>query len=274
MSRLYIDIGGTYLRSELVEKGRTIKEKVSSREISLVDYLEEKLNTFPEIESIGISYAGQVDDGRILMSPNIEIKEPDIKKYIEMRYPVTLKIDNDLNCALLAEKEHTGAKNMVLLYIGTGLGSAGLEQGRIVRGERNLAYETGHVPFKKAPFRCGCGKDNCLELFCSGSALEKWCAHCGLPPMPLEALAHSEEKEARLIYENFLEGLLRAAATLVTIANPKVLVLGGGLVASNHWLKEEMEKKIGEYALASNLEGMEIALSRFENASLEGAKRL
>ncbi|BAF72223.1 ROK family protein [Sulfurovum sp. NBC37-1] len=274
MSKLYIDIGGTYLRSELLKNGKTFKEKVSSRGISLSEYLEQKLGAYPDIAEIGISFAGQVDHGKIVSSPNIAVKEYDIKKYIEKKYPVSLKIDNDLNCAMLAEKEDIKRKNMALLYIGTGMGSAVLEQGEIVRGERNLAYEIGHVPFKKAPFRCGCGKDNCLELFSSGSGLKKWYTYYGLPQMTLEELRKSKDKYAKKIYQNFQEGLFRAAATLVTLANPKVLVLGGGVVSANHFLKEKVEKKIGKYALASNLEGLEIKLSQLKNASIEGAKQL
>ncbi|SFV68676.1 Glucokinase [hydrothermal vent metagenome] len=274
MSKLYIDIGGTYLRSELLKNGKIFKEKVPSHTISLSDYLEDKLKTCPDIRKIGISFAGQTNHGKILSSANIGVSEYNIKKYIEKKYHVSLKIDNDINCALLAEKEHSKAKNMALLYIGTGMGAAVLEQGKIVRGESNLAFELGHVPFKKAPFRCGCGKDNCLELFSSGSGLKKWCAYYGLPAMSVEELKHSKNKRARKIYKNFTEGLLRAGATLVTLANPKILVLGGGVILSNPYLKDEVEKKIGEYALASSLEELDLVLSQFKNASMEGAKRL
>ncbi|RRS30341.1 MAG: ROK family transcriptional regulator [Epsilonproteobacteria bacterium (ex Lamellibrachia satsuma)] len=274
MSKLYIDIGGTYLRSELLEKGKVHKEKILSHRVSLNEYLEKRLKRYPDITLIGISFAGQVDHGKILSAPNITVEKADIKRYIEKKYGVVLKIDNDLNCALLAEKQHTEEKNMALLYIGTGMGSAVLEQGNVVRGERNLAYEIGHVPFKKAPFKCGCGKDNCLELFSSGSGLEKWYAYYGLPPMTIEELKCSGDKHAKKIYKNFLEGILRASATIVTLSNPKVLILGGGIIISNPFLKEKVEKKIRKYALSSNLEGLDIALSQFKNASMEGAKLL
>jgi len=275
MSKLAIDIGGSYLRSEVIAGGRVlVQEKIPSHSILLETYVESMLQTHPDISDVAISFAGQVDNGTIVSAPNIVVKEYNIKKYIESKYSVNLKIDNDLNCALLAERTRTKTPFLALLSIGTGLGSAVLDKGNVVRGAHNLSCEIGHMPFRYAPFQCGCGKHNCLELFCSGSGLEKWYTYYGLPSMTLEVLKHARSAEAMHIYTNFKEALLYAAATLITLVNPEELVLGGGVVQSNPWLESEVKKKIGNYALASNLAEATIRKSTIPNASLEGAKLL
>lgn len=275
MSKLAIDIGGTWLRSELIaERKEPVQEKRSSHSVSLEAYVESMLQTHTDISEVAISFAGQVDDGTIVSAPNIAVKEYNIKKYIESKYPVTLKIDNDLNCALLAERTRTKTAFIALLSIGTGMGSAVLEKGSIVRGAHNLSWEIGHVPFRDAPFQCGCGKHNCLELFCSGSGLEKWYTYYGIPSMTLEALRSAKTSEAMQIYTAFKEALLHAAASLITLANPEELVLGGGIVQANSWLESEVKEEIGDYALASNLAQLTIRKSTIQNASLEGAKLL
>lgn len=275
MSKLVIDIGGTWLRSELIAEGRVpVQEKIPSHSVLLETYVESMLQTHPDIAEVAISFAGQVDNGTIVSAPNIVVKEYNIKKHIESKYPVTVKIDNDLICALRAERTLTKTPFLALLYIGTGLGSAVLDKGCVVRGVHNLSWEIGHIPFRQAPFQCGCGKHNCLELFCSGSGLEKWYDYYGLPPMTLEVLRHTKTAEAMQIYANFKEAILYATATLITLANPEDVVLGGGIVQANPWLESEVQKEIGDYALASNLTQVTIRKSTLKNASLEGAKLL
>lgn len=270
MNRLFVDIGGTKLRCELNGK----KEEYPTKEKELVSFLEEKLKRDKDIKTISVSFAGQVYNGVILSSPNIKIKVKNIKEYFESKYHITFKIDNDLNCALLAETKYINQKNIALLYVGSGVGGAALESGRIIRGEKNIACEIGHIPFKKAPFLCGCGKDNCIEIFGSGSGLEKWYKYYGYGYMKLDELKTKKDNNLQKIYENFLEAILRAAASMVTLFNPKVLILGGGVIKSNPFLLDIIKKDLDKFALKQSCEGLDIVISKLENASLEGAKLL
>ncbi len=270
MSKLVIDIGGTKLRSELGGK----KEEYLTKERELIEFLEEKLKEDKSIDTISISFAGQVHNGVILSSPNIKIKQKNIKEYFEKKYHIILKIDNDLNCALLAEKKYFKEKNIALLFVGSGVGSAVLENGSIVRGKNNIACEIGHIPFKKAPFLCGCGRDNCIEIFGGGVGLQNWLKYYGYSWMSLEDMKNSTDKNIQKIYKNFLEALLRAAGTLITLFNPKVLVLGGGIITSNPYILDIIKQDIKRYALKQSCEDLEIVLSKIENASLKGAKEL
>jgi glucokinase len=273
MSRLAIDIGGTWLRYELVGE-EEVCGKVPSKETPLAAFIESFVSQHPGIDAIAVSYAGQVHEGTILSAPNIEVDEPDLQSWAEAVLGLPLRLENDLNCAALAESVYWGERDLAALYSGTGLGAGIVEKGEICHGFRSLAGEIGHVPFREAPFACGCGKRNCLELYASGSGLAKWAERLGCPDTTLEGLRLSPKAACRQVAADFETALLHAAATLVTLCNPKVLVLGGGVVAHNPGLADMVEKRLGQYALKASLEGLKVARSRIENASLEGAKLL
>ena len=272
MSRLAIDIGGTWLRYEL--KGdEEVCGRVRSNETGLKAFIQAMLKKHPDIDKIAVSYAGQVFDGSILSAPNIEVDEPDIADWAEARYGIELILENDLSCAALAESVYWGESYVAALYAGTGLGAGIVQKGEICRGFRGIAGEIGHVPFKPAPFRCGCGKNNCLELYASGGGLAKWREYLGCDIEDLGQMAQGDDP-CRQIAAQFTEALLHAAATLLTLCNPKILVLGGGVVAANPWLIDMLKTRIADYALAASLEGARIEISHLSDASLEGAKIL
>ena len=144
-----------------------------------------------------------------------------------------------------------------------------IESGRVVRGFGNVATELWHIPYKKAPFLCGCGRDNCLELFVSGSGVAKWAKHKKISSCTtLQDLKDSGEKE---IIENFYEALLSAVGTTLTLFNPQVLVLGGGIIEANLDLEEFILKNIKEYTLLNALQNVTICKSKIQDAPLRGA---
>lgn len=250
--RLAVDLGGSWLRWEVVggENG-----KVPSQNIDILEYLKELIKDY-KIKKIAISVAGQVEKNRLLSAPNlsnIDFKELEIPYIIE----------NDLKCAVIAEGRYYNSNSICTLFSGTGLGSGVLDR-EVIRGWRNFAGEIGHIPYQKAPFYCGCGKDNCLELYASGSAIKKWAEYLGVTP---------SLKEPQ-IYQKYTKALLYASATLLSLFNPKFLILGGGVIEANPSLIELLKVKLPLYAPPFALEGVVIEKSYLKNPSLEGAKIL
>lgn len=271
--KLGVDIGGTYLRYELRMHDKTVKKaSLKSQEIGLCHFLEMILNKEKQISTVFISYAGQIKDGVILAAPNIKIDKHDIKAYTEAKYGVKLFIENDLNCAVLAQAKAYNTQNICAVYVGTGLGLGVITSSLLLRGNDNIATELGHIPYKNTPFRCNCGKQNCIELFCSGSGLLHWEKYYKLESkLSLEQLRQSRNDKAQKIYGAFIEAFLHALGIVVTLFNPKVLVLGGGLVMNNRYLYEVVREKIGAYAMPLSLQNIKIVISELEDASLEGA---
>ena len=248
---LAVDIGGTFLRYDIGE----IK-KVKIKDIDIEEFLKQLIREY-NIKKIAISFAGQVYNGEILSSPNA-------KKFNPKNLGIPYILENDLNCAAFAESKYFKSKFLVALYSGTGLGSGIIENGKIVRGYKNLAGEIGHIPYKKAPFKCGCGKDNCIELFASGSGIEKWAKFLGC--------SSDLKTTCKEIKKNYEEALLVAVGVALTLFNPEILVLGGGVVKNNPYLVNLVKENIKNYAPSFSIS--KIVLSEIKDASLKGAKLL
>jgi glucokinase len=273
VKKLFIDIGGTHLRSEIESEEGILRDMISSHEMGLLAYIDMQMVLHPQIDFIGISYAGQVNKGVITASPNINIDQYDIIATIKARYGIRSCIDNDLNCAVRAEASYWKSGSIAALFVGTGIGAAVIDEGRLVRGSRNMAFEIGHIPYRESPLHCGCGRNNCVELYASGLGMIKWLKHYGSDTLP-HLLTLKSKGEENVVATQFEEALLYAAGVLVTLANPEILILGGGVIDQNPYLVTLLREKLNHYALAPTLEGLRIEMSVLENAPLAGAKLL
>ncbi len=271
--KLGIDIGGTYLRYELREENVIVeKESLESSSLGLCAFLENFLTRHSNITTVFISYAGQVAKGKILSAPNIKIDRYDLQEYIESKYDVELFLENDVNCAVLAEAAIFKSKDICAMYVGTGLGLGVICDSNLLHGADNIAAELGHIPFKRSPFICSCGKNNCVELFCSGSGLLRWKEKENLDvQLSLSGLKQSPNAAAQKIYNTFFEALLHAAGTVVTLFNPKVLVFGGGITFNEKAILAQVQEKIEEYALPLATKNLQIKKTQLKDAPLQGA---
>jgi glucokinase len=273
VKKLFIDIGGTHLRSEIEGDNDIIREYIDSNSIGLFAFIEQQMSLHPQVGFIGISYAGQVNNGVIISAPNINIDQYDIASLVESKFAIPLLIDNDLNCAARAEAAYWKSEQIVALYVGTGIGAALIDKGRLIEGCTNIAFEIGHVPYKPSPLLCGCGRSNCLELYASGSGMAKWLEYYGSGALPILAELKGSITDAS-VAEEFEEAFLHAAGVLVTLGNPEILVLGGGVIEQNPYLATLLHDKLKNYALSPALQALRIETSVLENAPLMGAKLL
>ncbi len=267
---LYIDFGGTSFRYQFDESSVTT---LSSDTIDLKKFLDEIIKKYPNISFIGISFAGQVRNGKIISSPNAHTANFDVKKYIEEKYKISVAIDNDLNCAAIAEHHALQVKSLAVFYIGTGFGSAFIDNNRLVTGANNTAGEIGHIPFKKSPFTCGCGRDDCLELYVSGNGLKHWCSYFKIDKefSRLDLLESLNTDNANIIIENFYNGLSHAFHTALNLFDFDHLVLGGS-VGNHPKIKSFLEKQFLQSAFKR--EKLSITLSTLNEGSLQGTKLL
>lgn len=266
MSGLYVDWGGTNFRYK-IDDGEIVSKH--SKDVEIVSELESIFVKNSNIKRVGISFAGQVKDNKILSAPNINVDELDIGTHFN---DIEFAVQNDLKCALLAESTYFGAKSIAVLYVGTGIGSAYMDAGRLVGGTDNLAGEIGHIPYKKTGFVCGCGKDNCLELTASGSGLAKKAEAANIDFVDFDTLIASESGNKIAI--EFVEGVGYAASLVIAMLNPKILVLGGGVITANPYLVDSVKKYVQKNAFAKSVAGCEIVLSQLADGSLDGAALL
>ena len=268
--KLYIDYGGTNFRYQL-DDGEIIS--TLSKKINLKLFLDKIISQY-SIDFIGISFAGQVDNGKIISAPSIGVKEFDVKRYIQDRYNINLEIGNDLNCASLAESGVRDSKVLALFYIGTGFGSGIVLEGRPLLGANSLGAELGHTVFRETPFVCGCGRSDCLELSCSGRALERWSKYYNLEATTLSELEKLKSYEAKIVYNNFFDGLKRAFHTTLNLIDPDFLILGGSVARNESKIVKFLQKEQQKVSFKNIRKNLKIEISQFENGSLVGAKLL
>lgn len=275
--KLAMDIGGTHIRYQTSINGDKWSDLVVIKWFDGLEPLFKNMMSInPRIKEVGISFAGQVHDGIIESAPNINQHEPiDVTKWFADR-GVVARIDNDLKCAAIAESAYFDEGEMFVIYVGTGFGTAFIKSNRRpLAGSHNLAGECGHVPYKKAPFKCGCGKDNCIELYCSGSGLKKHREYYGLNDLDtLAKLEESNNINAMEIVRNFKEALVVGTAVGIALYNPLRVVFGGGVIHKNPELIDVVQANIGMYAPAFALKETIFMRSELEEGALEGAKEL
>ncbi len=273
MRDLFLDIGGTKIRYLVKESDTTIQKGFEyTKRVDLFKFIEGLVLKYSIDDFVGISFAGQVVNNRIVSAPNIKVPKEDIASILKSKYALNVVIENDLKCAALAEyaSRKGGYYSLVALFIGSGVGSAVVYNGKLIRGKDNLAGEIGHIHFKEAPFTCGCGNSGCVELFSSGSGIRRWFEHYGINAEPtLDNLKRIDSLGE--VKKLFFEGLSLISSVVVHMFDPDIVVLGGGVIEANPELVEYIGAQIKRFSF---FEPAKVEKSTLEDAPLEGAMLL
>ena len=192
MKYIGIDIGGTNLKAGLVdETGQllaTRKMKVAgiadpaalawTIHALSVDLCKDFGCELTDIFSIGVGCPGAVEirGGSILYTCNLPLRNVPLRKLFHRYLPYPLYVENDANCAALAEYyagAGKGSKRFVTITLGTGVGAGILHNGQIYHGANGMAGEVGHMSIVYHGEPCPCGRRGCWERYASASALKR-----------------------------------------------------------------------------------------------------
>ncbi len=266
-----IDLGGTKVLCAIVEnnkkaasnpkilfevKKKTKKEKgnkkVTAKLLEALDELFEisKIKK-EEINSIGIAIAGQIDrkKGVVINACNLDCKNLEIKKILTEKYSIKTKVYNDVEAAASGEllfgagQNH---KNILCIFIGTGIGSSIIIDKKIYNGASGSAGELGHVIVDLNGRSCSCGGVGCLEAYASRSAIEariQGAIKKGRKSIITEltegqnistkhikqALDAHDDVVTQYVNEA-IEYLSGGIASAINFFNPELVILGGGLI--------------------------------------------
>lgn len=238
-----LDIGGTNIRAARVcATGEILNKKIvaGSRDretaIDIIKDLIREMNGNDAV-AIGIGVPGRVDAnaGTILSGGYLDLSQCDFKALIEDAFNKPVALANDCSMALVGEAgagAALGARSAVMLTIGTGIGGAAIENGRIVNGKQS-AGQLGHLVVNHAGRQCLCGQRGCVETESSGTALGRHLIEAGYPAGTRfeDVLASAREGNSRAIsvIQNWAGPLRAAIGTLAAIFDPTMLLLGGGM---------------------------------------------
>ena len=243
-----IDIGGTNLRAARVSAAGEILERVSekitrnpnavfTRIIELIEKLDRE-----NVTAIGIGVPGRVDARRrlALSGGYVDLSRIALGERIQEASGKAVVIDNDCNMALIAEiavGAASGRENVAMLTMGTGIGGAIVQEGKIVRGKMS-AGQLGHVTVDVHGRLCACGRHGCVETTSSGTALSRHIAEAGLAIDTtidkLLALDTAGDKAARGVLLAWAGPLRAAIDSIVAVVDPELVLLGGGLGVAAH----------------------------------------
>ena len=185
-----IDVGGTNLKAGLVsEDGALLATKKmplgvwESAEVfakTLVRLARELLAEYgmseDSIEAIGVGIPGLVDSakGIINYTPNIPMREVPITALMQREWDIPIYLGNDANCAALGEYyagAGRGARSLIVVTLGTGIGSGIVVGGAIHEGFNGAGGEAGHMAIVLGGELCNCGRRGCWERYASATAL-------------------------------------------------------------------------------------------------------
>lgn len=265
MNYIGIDIGGTNLKAGLVNDEGSIlaMEKRKIAEISdqkalvealvaLTQSLTERGGLTPEqIRSVGVGVPGAVEihSGAVLYTCNLPLRNVPLRKLFHRYLPYPLYVENDANCAALAEYyagAGKGSKRFVTITLGTGVGAGILHNGQIYHGANGMAGEVGHMSIVYHGEPCPCGRRGCWERYASASALTRetkaamqadkntimWKMTQDIDhvnaKLAFDAAAKGDET-ARKVIDSWIEYVGVGIANVINTFEPEVICIGGGV---------------------------------------------
>lgn len=275
-----IDVGGTKIAGGVIDdEGRVVDQlRVESPardseaiEDAIADLVRRLASRHP-IEAVGVGAAGYVDRdrARVLFAPNLAWRAVDLKVELEARVDLPVVVENDANAAAWGEFRFGAGHDvddLLLVTVGTGVGGGLVLDGALYRGAFGVGAEIGHLRVVPDGIVCGCGHHGCLEQYASGSALvreARQMAANGVPaaaPLVDRAGGHIDHIDGPMITEaaragdafalGRLEELGRwlgaGVASLVTVLDPAVVAIGGGVSEADDLLLDPLRESFGTH---------------------------
>ncbi len=250
------DLQGNIVNEKMVKFNGLSFEEIKDELYSIVDSLIDAMPQSPYgLVGIGVGVPGTVStDGEILLAPNLNWKNINLKKTMEEKYNVPVQIENEANAGAYGEKKFGAGKdssNIIYVSVGIGIGTGLILNGELYKGNHGFSGELGHMTIEVDGPKCPCGNQGCWELYASEKALASSAAKYGIQPengqkLSLESLNElAENGDAKVIevFEEIGEYLGTGINNIINIFNPEQVIIGNRLASSSKWLEEPLRKK-------------------------------
>lgn len=283
---LGIDIGGTKVTVGLAdENARPIVTESFATEAQrgaddLVQRIAQRYAALCKQQNIakeqvtfaGVACPGPLDikSGRIVHIATMGFRNVPIKAMIEQALGLPVYLENDANLAALAESvigAGKGCDPLVYVTVSTGVGSGIVADGKILSGAFSSAGELGHLTVEPDGRPCPCGKQGCLELYSSGTAIgNDGSALAGekLGAKEVFALARKGDSGMRAIIDKAADKLGLALSSVYHIIDPEVIVLGGSVTKDYGDFADALAAALTKYTQPVEGRGFNIKISRFD----------
>ena len=287
MYRIGIDLGGTNIAAAIVNNEFKIVKKMSvptgaEREAGLImddmaalckNVCAEAGIDFAEIEAIGIASPGVANhtDGIIAYSCNLPFRQFPICEELKARLGIdNIHVENDANAAAWGEAvagAAKGAKDSVMITLGTGVGGGVIIDGKVFSGFNYAGTELGHIVIQVGGKPCGCGRRGCWEAYSSATGLINMtkdkiaeCEKSGRATAMTDYVKdhgkvsgrtafdcmRAGDDVAREVVDEYVTYLASGLASIVNIFQPEVLSIGGGISGEGQFLLDLVVPKVTE----------------------------
>jgi glucokinase len=311
---LGFDLGGTKLMAALVGRdfrvvkrfrqktkaGQGDQEAVYQRIVETIRQVLDSAGVRPEeLGGIGVGSPGPLElpAGLIVDTPNIGFKNFPLGARLAEDFQRPVFVDNDVNLGAYGEYHFgagQGARHLVGVFPGTGIGGGLILDGRIYHGASGAAGEIGHVTMDPHGPLCGCGQLGCVEAYAGRNIIAAQLAvlaQRGQAPhllaqagTNLRNIRSAAMQRAIAAGDHLVEQTVRGAAArlgvacagLVNLLSPDAIVLGGGLVeAMPQLFLEEVERALDDFSLPYLRKFCQVKVAELgDDATVLGAARL
>ena len=274
-----IDLGGTNIKAGVVTDEGKLLNKVTCKTNAdrpmediihdmgrlAADAVKDAGLEVSDIEAIGIGSPGTPDndEGLLVYSNNLPFVMAPMRKLIREVIDLPVYIDNDANCAAMAEAvagAAKGATDSVTITLGTGVGAGVIVDGKIYSGFNQAGSEFGHTVLVSGGIECPCGRKGCFEQYASASALARMTREAAEKnPDSLLNKVYEQQGEwnaqiafiamrdgdetAKEVVDTYTSYLADGLANAINAFMPEVLVVGGGVCNEGDPLLIPMREK-------------------------------
>ena len=235
------------------------------------------------IEGIGISLPGRIDPGtqHLIFAPNLRWPDFDLKKVIEEKMGLPVKMENAATACLLSEltfRRIDGIRDIVMVTVSEGVGAGVFANGRLIAGHRGMAGEFGHVTLDPTGLLCSCGRRGCWETFASCRAALRYFKE--LQPQSRTITFHELLNLAEEGNQHAAQALAKQALyigrglqLIIAALSPSLILIAGDITSAWHRFGAVIEKEAAEHMLGGALPRI-LPTHEGEIARLRGAAAL
>ena len=302
-----IDVGGTTVKcglftvaGEVLDKWeiKTSTENNGAQILpdiakAIEDKTAEKGIAKDEIEGVGIGVPGPVNEkGEVPCAVNLHWGFKPIEKELRELTGLNVKAGNDANVAALGELWKgggAGSHNMIMVTLGTGVGGGIIVNDRVIAGAHGAGGEIGHAHVDDSiTFPCNCGAHGCLEQIASATGIARIAREALAATDAPSVMRKEENVTAKTVFdavkendviaiqvaERFGSCLGKALASFAVVADPEIIVIGGGVSKAGPVLLDYIIPTYKRYAF-SGCKDTKFELAKLGNdAGIFGAAKL
>src|SRR4051812_5916900 len=275
-----VDVGGTKILAGIVDpEGKIEHRRERTTDLSSQDELIEEIAAAAEellddsVEAVGFGLPSRIDQqaGRVDGSVNIPLADVALRELLSERFGRPVSLENDGNAAALAEYRAgagRGARTMVMLTLGTGVGGGVVIDGKLLRDGGELGHTA--LVYDGIPCQGSCTGRGHLEAYVSGTAATRLAQEAFGPAVDahrLVRLAAEGDQTAVEILARIGHMLGAAIGSFVNIFRPQLVVIGGGFAAAGDFLFGPARETMRREALPPANERVEVVRAELGTAA-------